>query len=76
MSEGKKNVKPIRQPSDTVSRVGSTSHPRLGGSRMLNALRLAWEVHGFEPSDRLLRAADLVIDHIDRKGRKSIQEVT
>ncbi len=56
---------------DLSLRVGSTNHPRMGGAKMLNALRLAWEIFGHEPSERLLRAADAVIDHIDRRGYKS-----
>jgi hypothetical protein len=75
---GQSNAKTIAfryggKPSDLSLRIGSTTHPRMGGSRMLNALGLAYQVFGYEPSERLLRAADEVIDHIARKGYKVIQ---
>lgn len=62
------------KPFDPSLRVGATSHPRMGGSRMLNALGLAYQVYGYEPSERLLRAADAVMDHIACKGYKIPQE--
>jgi hypothetical protein len=61
---------------DLSLRIGSTMHPRLAGARMLHALGLAWEIFKVEPTDRLLRAADEVIDHIARKGYKAIPEST
>ena len=65
MSEGKRGI--------TGNAVGTTSHPRLGGAKMLHALGLAYQIYGFEPSERLLRAADEVIDHIARKGYKTVR---
>ena len=58
---------------DLSLRISSTNHPRMGGSKMLNALGLAYQVFGYEPSERLLRAADETIDHIARKGYKILQ---
>lgn len=61
---------------DLSLRISSTTHPRMGGARMLHALGLAWEIFKVEPTDRLLRAADEVIDHIARRGYKTIPEST
>lgn len=58
---------------DLSLRIGSTVHPRMGGSRMLHTLGFVYQVFGYEPSERLLRAADEVIDHIARRGYKTIK---
>ncbi len=43
----------------------TTTHPRLGGSRMVNAMRLGAMIGGvgYNPSDRAYRAVDEAMDH-------------
>lgn len=68
---GKKNAEniPFRyggKPCDYSTRIGHTTHPRLGGSRMLQAMKLGAKLPGFFASHRLYSAADETIDHIER----------
>jgi len=44
---------------DLSQRIGSTSHPRLGGSKFLNAMKIGAMLNGMDSfSDRMLKAAD------------------
>lgn len=49
---------------DLSLRMGSTTHPRLAGAALLHAMEFSRILPGFNPSDRMLRAADEAIDHI------------
>lgn len=51
---------------DLSTRIGSTTHPRLAGAKLLHAMELAALLPSFNPSDRILRAADETIDYIER----------
>lgn len=60
------------KPSNLSLYVGATTHPRLGGSRFLQAMILGATLPGFAPSDRMYRAADANIDHQERwHGRQA-----
>jgi hypothetical protein len=54
-------------PSNLSLATGATSHPRLGGSRFLQAMILGARLPGFAPSDRMYRAADAVIDYLEER---------
>lgn len=45
--------------------IGRSDHPRMGGSRFLRAMMLGAKLPGFQASERMYRAADAVIDHIE-----------
>lgn len=47
--------------------LGATDHPRMAGSKLLHAMNLARRLPGFQASDRLYRATDAAIEHIERK---------
>lgn len=50
--------------------IGRSDHPRMNGSRFLQAMILGARLPGFHPSERMVRAADAVIDHIEgHRGR-------
>lgn len=42
---------------------GHTVHPRLGGRLFLGAMILGSSLPGFNPSERMYKAADLCMDH-------------
>lgn len=50
------------KPSNLSLKHGHTTHPRLGGSKMFYAMVLGALLPGFNPSDRLVRAADNFMD--------------
>lgn len=50
------------RPSNYRLAIGHRTHPRLGGSRFLNAMMLGQMLPGFKPSERMLRAADACIE--------------
>ena len=55
----------------TVStQTGATTHPRLAGARLLNAMILGAQLPYFRASDRLIRAADATIDHLEKWHRR------
>jgi hypothetical protein len=63
---------------DLSTRIGSTTHPRLGGSRMLVAMKMGALLPGFFASHRLYMAADETIDHVENRcgeGRKMPREM-
>lgn len=67
---GKSNAKNIAfryggSRCDFSTKIGHTTHPRLGGSKFLNAMKLGevvGYVEGKEPSDRAYKAADENMD--------------
>lgn len=60
---------------DLSTRLGSTTHPRLAGARLLHAMVLGALLPGFKPSDRMYRAVDAAIDHIELTGRKPFEQL-
>lgn len=65
---GQSNAKniPFRnggRPCNYSTHLGATTHPRLGGALFLSAMALAARLPGFNPSQRMLNAADLCMDH-------------
>lgn len=50
---------------DLSLRIGHTTHPRLAGARLLHTMELAALLPSFNPSERLLKATDAAIDHIE-----------
>lgn len=57
------------KPCNLSTKHGSTTHKRLGGSKMLYAMILGSILPGFAPSDRLVRAADETIEFLESFGR-------
>ena len=54
--------------------LGRSDHPRMGGSRFLNAMKLGVMLPNFQASHRMYLAADEAIDHIEGRrgeGRKT-----
>lgn len=47
--------------------LGRSDHPRMAGANLLHTMTLARLLPGFVMADRLVRATDLVIDHIQSK---------
>jgi len=54
---------------DLSTRIGATTHPRLAGSRMLQAMKLGVKLPGFFASHRLYSAADETIEYIEKPER-------
>lgn len=50
------------RPSNFSLAIGHTTHPRLGGSLFLNAMILGQMLPGFNPSERMVKAADGCIE--------------
>lgn len=51
---------------DLSLRIGHTTHPRLAGARLLHAMELAALLPNFNPSERLVKATDETISHIEK----------
>ena len=69
---GKSNAKNIAfryggKPCDFNTRIGATRHPRLAGAKLLHAMELAALLPDFNPSERLLKATDETIEHIEKQ---------
>lgn len=63
-------------PCNLSLHIGATTHPRLGGARMLAAMALAVKLPNFSASHRLYSAADETMDHIEHRcgeGRKPLR---
>lgn len=52
------------RPSNLSMKTGATSHPRMGGARMLHTMELAQLLPGFNPGHRLENAMDATISHL------------
>lgn len=66
---GKSNAENIAfrnggRPSNLSVKTGATTHPRLAGAALLHTVELAQFLPGYNPSDRMERAMDEVIDHL------------
>lgn len=49
---------------DLSLRVGSTTHPRMAGAKLLHVMEFARLLPAFNPSERLMKAVDATIDHL------------
>lgn len=58
------------RPSNLSTAIGHTVHPRLGGSRFLNAMILGALLPGFFASERAYNAADACMDHCTVLGNR------
>lgn len=73
---GQSNAKNISfrnggRPSNLSVKIGASDHPRLAGAAMLHTLELAQRLPGFNPSPRMERAVDAVIDHLVARHRNT-----
>lgn len=53
---------------DYSTKIGHTTHPRLGGSKFLAAMAIGSILPGFNPSERAIRAADECMDECPKSA--------